>query len=145
MPAVLFCHGADDRIQAAAAWIAAAWAERRPVTVFAPHPALAERLDRQLWLYPPTGFVPHCRADSPLAAETPVVITDRLSPSVPAAPTAALLNLSDEMPPGFEAYTELVEIVSTDDPVRLAARERVMHYKTLGCTINYRNLADDAG
>lgn len=138
MPTVLFCHGADDRIQAAAAWIATVWAERRPVTVFAPHPALAERLDRQLWLYPPTGFVPHCRADSPLAGETPVVITDRL---LERGPAVALLNLSDDTPPGFERCGELVEIVSTDEAVRLAARDRVKHYKALGYAITYQEIA----
>lgn len=138
MTQVLFFHGAEDRIQAAAAWIVEAWAQKRPVTVFAPQPALAERLDRQLWLYPPTGFVPHCRANSPLAGETPVVITDR---PLDRGPGVSLLNLSDEMPPDFERCDELVEIVSVDETVRNAARERVKHYKQQGCAVTYQEVA----
>ncbi|GAB2180514.1 DNA polymerase III subunit chi [Denitratisoma sp. agr-D3] len=126
MPQVRFLHGARDRIQAAAAWIGDAWARREPVTVYAPQRDLADRLDRQLWIAPPLGFIPHCRDHSPLAGETPILITDRPDPG---QQHRNLLNLSDEIPPALADYETLVEIVSGDDAVRLSARERVRYYK----------------
>lgn len=136
MTQVHFLHGTGDRIAAAAEWLTQAWSRRETVTVFAPRPDLAERLDRQLWIQPAIGFVPHCRSDSPLAAETPIVITDR-----PQAGAAILLNLADEMPPAFESFAQLVEIISTDDAVRLPARARVKQYKDGGHDIQYQDIS----
>jgi len=126
---ILFRHGASDRIQAASDWIARHWVPEETLLVYAPDPAIADRLDRQLWLQPPTGFVPHCRAGSPLQAESAVVIAGRIDPATAAA---RLVNLSDEVPPGFADFDELVEIVSTDDGVRLPARERFKFYRERG-------------
>jgi DNA polymerase-3 subunit chi len=135
---VHFLHGAADRITAAASWLARSWQSRRRIVVYAPRPDLAERLDRQLWIHPPTGFIPHCSAASPLSADTPVIITDRLTQ--PGA-GECLLNLSDEVPPDFTTYGELVEIVSTDDAVRLPARERFRFYREQGCTLINQDIA----
>ena len=136
MTQVHFLHSAPDRIAAAADWLAQAWSRREAVTVFAPQAELADRLDRQLWLQPATGFIPHCRANSPLAAETPIVITDS-----PAAGAAILLNLADQLPPDFASFGQLVEIISTDESVRLSARARVKLYKEDGHDIQYQDLS----
>ena len=136
MTQVHFLHSAPDRIAAAADWLAQAWSRRETVTVFAPQAELADRLDRQLWLQPATGFSPHCRANSPLAAETPIVITDS-----PAAGAAILLNLADQLPPDFASFGQLVEIISTDESVRLSARARVKQYKEDGHDIQYQDLS----
>lgn len=133
---VQFLHSTPDRIQAAAAWIAEAWKRREPVTVYAPRSDLANRLDHQLWVAPALSFVPHCRGDSPLASETPIVITDRLET---AQPGSALLNLSDETPPDFGRFETLVEVVSTEDAVRLPARDRARAYKEQGLTVEFKD------
>ena len=138
MTQVHFLHGAQDRIQAAAAWIGEAWNRRTPVTVFAPQRDLADRLDRQLWIAPALGFIPHCRQHSPLAEETPIVITDSLDPN---QPHHCLLNLSDEIPPEFQRFETLVEIVSTEDHVRTQARERVRHYKEMNCPVQFEDIS----
>ena len=41
-------------------------------------------LDRLLWAQPATGFLPHCRLGSPLAAETPVIVDHALEHDGPA-------------------------------------------------------------
>jgi len=138
VPQVHFLHGAQDRIQAAAAWIAAAWAQREPVTVFAPQRDLAERLDRQLWVQPPLGFIPHCRGDSPLRDETPILITDKPDPNLQ---QRNLLNLSDDLPPEFSRYETLVEIVSNEETVRLPARERVRQYKAQQFEVQFEDIS----
>ncbi len=139
MTRILFRHGASDRVQAAASWIAAHWAPTEKLLVYAPDPTLADRLDRQLWLQPATGFLPHCRSDSPLSTETPIVITDSIDPT---QATPRLLNLSDEVPPGFASFEELVEIISTDDGVRLPARERFKFYRERGYELNSEDISD---
>lgn len=138
MTSIRFYSNADDRLQAAAAWLAASW-RKQPVLVYAPDPDVAERLDRMLWIQPATGFLPHCRAESPLAPQTPVLIAGELE-SLPQ--DRCLLNLSNEVPPGFSRFEELVEIVSTADDDRLPARERFRFYRDRGYAVENRNAAD---
>ena len=138
MTSIRFYSNADDRVQAAAAWLAASW-RQHPVLVFAPEAELAERLYRLLWTAPATGFLPHCRAGSALAAETPVVIADSLD-TLPQ--DRCLLNLSNDVPPGFSRFEEVVEIVSTADCDRLPARERYRYYRERGYAVENRSVAD---
>ncbi len=138
MTHIRFLHGAPDRLAAAAAWLRLAWQERRPVVVYAPLRQRAEQLDRLLWTQPATGFIPHCTADSPLAAETPIV----LAASLDEPPhDGTLLNLADELPPGFSRFEEIVEIVSVDDADRLPARERFKFYRERGYPIDARDIS----
>lgn len=140
MTSIQFLHGAPDRLAAAANWLREAWQRRLSVVVFVPSAETAERLDRLLWIQPATGFLPHCTSSSSLSAETPVVLAtdlDRLPHD------RCLLNLADELPPGFSRFEELVEIVSTDDRVRLPARERFRHYRERGYPLESRDLASD--
>lgn len=138
MTRVQFLHGAADRLLAVAEWLRRSQAERRSVLVYAPQADLADRLDRLLWTQPATGFVPHARASSPLAAETPILLTDRLD-QLPQ--DQCLLNLSNEVPPGFSRFEELVEIVSTEDGDRLPARERFKHYRDRGYALDSRDIS----
>ena len=78
MTQIFFYHGASDRLAAAAAVIAKACAQKKSLLVYAPDPNVAGALDRVLWSANPTGFVPHVRAESALARETPVVIASDL-------------------------------------------------------------------
>lgn len=129
MTRISFLHGAGDRLQAASAWLAKAVQDGERVIVFAPRETELERLDRLLWLQPPTGFTPHCHASSALAGETPVVLAPGLDNP---AHDKCLLNLSDEIPPGFSSFEQLIEIVSTADSDRLPGRERFRFYRERG-------------
>lgn len=139
MTRISFLHGAPDRIQSAAQWLQRAWSDRQVVLVYVPDAEQASRLDRVLWTQPQLSFVPHCFADSPLAGETPILLTDRLD-----APTqeSCLLNLSNELPPSFSRFEYLVEIVSTDDADRLPARERFKFYRDRGYAIENRAISE---
>jgi DNA polymerase-3 subunit chi len=133
-----FLHDAPDRIAAAADWLRGAFAKRQPVLVYVPEREAAEQLDRLLWTQPATGFVPHCDAGSALAAETPIVLADSLD-RLPH--DRCLLNLGNQLPPGFSRFEALVEIVSTADADRLPARERFKFYRERGYAINARSIA----
>lgn len=139
MTKVLFCHATADRMQAAAAWLAATIAQAQPqrTVVYVPDAELAERFDRFLWTHPATGFLPHCRIDSPLAEETPVLLAANLDTP---GQEDVLLNLSNELPPGFSRFENLIEIVSNEDTVRLPARDRVKFYRDRGYDIRFQDL-----
>lgn len=140
MTRISFLHGAGDRIQSAAQWLQQAWGERLAVLVFVPDAEQAARLDRVLWTQPALSFVPHCRSDSPLADETPILLTDCLDNP---AQESCLLNLSNELPPTFSRFEHLVEIVSTNDADRLPARERFKFYRDRGYAIESRDLSGE--
>ncbi len=141
MTRIQFLHDAPDRVAAAAEWLREAWLTRRPVMVYVPERQTSEQLDRLLWSQPATGFLPHCGAESSLAAETPVILTTNLDHP---PHDGCLLNLADELPPGFSRFEELVEIVSTADTVRLPARERFKFYRERGYAIEARSIAAGA-
>jgi len=135
---VFFYHGAANRIAAATALLGKAAAQGKPVLVYTPDAAVAADLDRQLWIQPAIGFTPHCRADSPLAGETSILITDSLE-SPPQH--ERLLNLDRGAPPDFSRFASLIEVVSQDDDDRQAGRERVRLYKERGAEIRFIDLA----
>jgi DNA polymerase-3 subunit chi len=136
---IFFYHNAVDRIAAAAALLGKACQQGKAVLVYAPEANLAEALDRHLWTTPPTGFVPHVPGTSPLAIETPIVIT---SDTTTSAQNERLLNLSAEVPPAFSRFTSVIEVIGQDDDERRAGRERVNFYKDRGYAIRYFDLAE---
>jgi DNA polymerase-3 subunit chi len=136
---VFFYHGAADKIAAACALLGGAYAKKKPMLVFAPDSAIASSLDRMLWTNSALSFVPHCRADSPLAAETPILITDTLE-SI--AQDERLMNLSQVIPPGFSRFQSLIEVVGQEEEERSAARERVKFYKDRGYEVRYFDLSE---
>ena len=138
MTRIQFFHNADDRVSAAADWLRRCWQQRQAVMVFAPTAAVAGRLDQLLWTQPATGFVPHCPATSALAAETPIVIAGSLDHLVH---DKMLLNLDDATPPGFSRFETLVEIVSSSEDDRQAARGRFRYYRERGYAIDTTDLA----
>jgi DNA polymerase-3 subunit chi len=100
-------------------------------------PETLSRLDRELWEFDPVEFIPHLR----LPAGEPVDERRRLTPvwlteDASAAPQHdVLVNLGDDAPLGFESYARLIEIVSSADEDRAAARLRWKHYANRGYPI----------
>jgi len=136
---IFFYHNAAERIAAAAALIGKAYLQKKSLLVYAPDAEVAGLLDRHLWMHPPSAFVPHVRSDSPLAAETPVLLADKLD-ALPQ--NERLFNLSAEIPPGFARFTSVIEVVGQHEAERLAGRERVRFYKDRGYEIKYIDLAE---
>jgi DNA polymerase-3 subunit chi len=136
---VFFYHGAADKIAAACALLGGAYTKKKPMLVFAPENDIANQVDRMLWTNSALSFVPHCRADSPLAAETPILITDSLEHI---AQDERLMNLSQVIPPGFSRFQSLIEVVGQEEDERSAARERVKFYKDRGYEVRYFDLSE---
>jgi DNA polymerase-3 subunit chi len=137
MSRIFFYHNRQDRLGAACALVGKAYAQGKDFTLYIPDPERARIVDRLLWTQPALGFLPHCRMDAPLASETPVLIADRLDAPPPTHSMQRLLNLDDDIPPDFERYASVIEVVSQDKADRLNARQRLQHYRERGCDIQF--------
>ena len=127
MTVIDFYHSAEDALAIVARLIAKEAAARTAVRVLTPDAATTDKLDRLLWVAPATGFLPHCRMDSPLAGDTPVWIDHRLEH---AGPATVLVNLHAEPPPFFSRFARLAEVVSVD--AAAAGRVRYKFYRERG-------------
>ena len=141
MTTIDFYFNAADRFQVACRLAGKALAQKKRMLIYAPEPQAASHIDKLLWTWPAIGFVPHCTPHDPLAAETPVLIaSDAGAP----AECELILNLGAECPPHFERFERLLEVVSTDEAERQAARSRFRFYQSRGYKIASHDLAESA-
>jgi DNA polymerase-3 subunit chi len=127
-----FYFNAQDRLQVACRLAGKALAQKQRLLVYAPDAETAGRIDRLLWTWPATGFVPHCAVHDRLAAETPVLIGG--GEEIPEG-CELVLNLGAECPPHFERFARLLEVVSTDEQDKQAGRARYRYYQERGYKI----------
>jgi len=138
MTTIDFYTHCADRFEVAAKLVAKAWTQHGSVRVLTDGARTTDDFGRYLWLWPATGFVPHCELRSPLAAQTPVVVDHALDHEGPAA---VLVNLNLVPPPFFSRFERLAEIVSLDEAAVAAGRERWKFYKARGYEIRSFNLS----
>ena len=129
MTRIDFYTKVDDKLRFAGKLCAKALAQKLRVDVYAPDRALAAQFDRLLWSDSSTGFIPHCPADDPLAAETPVLIHTSEGEMLH---DTLLINLDAAWPPFFSRFQRVIEIVSTDHDDATAARDRFRFYRDRG-------------
>ena len=141
MTQIDFYTNVEDKLSTACRVAAKAYGLGKRLLVFCPDAEVATRVDRMLWISPPTGFIPHCSATDPLAKETPVIIDH-----IGGEPICdqVLLNLRSEWPPFFGRFERLIEIVSVDDEDRRQARERYKFYRDRGYEIRTHDLREAA-
>ena len=141
MTTIDFYFNANDRLQVACRLAGKAVAQKKRMLVYAPDAEIARKIDQMLWIFPPISFVPHCLADDPLAAETPVLIA---SDSEQGSGSEILLNLAQDCPEFFPRYERLLEIVSQEDEDRRSGRTRYAWYRDRGYQIRNHDLAGAA-
>jgi len=112
-----------------------AYLSGKPLVVLAEPQRLAA-FDEQLWSFQPLEFVPHCMAQSPLADDTPVVLTSNLDE---APHHQVLVNLGAPVPVQFARFERLVEIVGSEGDELAAGRERYRFYRDRGYVIETHN------
>jgi DNA polymerase III subunit chi len=137
MTTIDFYTHVDDALAVAAKLVAKAWAQHGNVRVLTPDAESTDALDRLLWLQPATGFLPHCRLRSPLAADTPIIVDHAVEHEGPAA---VLINLTATPPPFFSRFERLAEIVPAADAPAQAGRERYRFYRERGYELRAHNL-----
>lgn len=138
MTTIDFYFNAGDRLQVACRLAAKAMADGQRMLVYAPDAELAARVDKLMWTWPATGFVPHCAAEDPLAPETPILIgRDEAVP----ADCGLLVNLGADCPPHFASFERLFEIVGGDEAEKESGRARYKVYRSRGYAIAHHDLA----
>lgn len=93
--------------------------------------AEAEAIDTLLWTFRDRAFVPHARALAERAAVDEPVVVGHLEPA--AEPRDVLINLAPSVPPWFQSFARVAEVVSEDPVVKAAGRERFRVYRASGC------------
>jgi DNA polymerase-3 subunit chi len=102
-------------------------------------PQLLMELDKLLWSYSDTEFIPHCRSDAPAqtAAATPIWLADELG----ACPEGSvLINLGQQVPGDFERFERFIEVASSQEGDLLAARDRWKYYRDRGYSLKRHEL-----
>lgn len=138
MTRIDFYFEAEDKLQVACRLAAKAMQQKLRVLVYALDETQARKIDKMLWTWQAAGFVPHCMTRSPLAAETPVLITHNPEET---PHDEVLLNLHPAWPPAFGRFQRLVEIVGRDEEDREAARGRFRFYRDRGYEIASHDLS----
>ncbi len=107
------------------------------VTVVASEAEL-RALDTQLWTFAANEFLPHCLWDAPdhVLARSPVVLTPGHALAQSPHREVMLHWGREEVPAGFESFSRLIELVSTDEDDRMLARRRWKHYSDRGYPIS---------
>jgi DNA polymerase-3 subunit chi len=103
-----------------------AYASRGKVVLLAEDAAQAAQLNEALWTLGETDFIPHVMAGDPLAAETPVIVTDSDDAELPHHDM--LVNLTRRTPAHFARFARVFEIISTDEQDAAAGRKRYVAY-----------------
>jgi DNA polymerase III subunit chi len=132
----------QDRLGYACRLLRKAQARGARVVVSAP-PEMLARLDALLWTFEPTDFVPHLRVvrDAQIAPhlkQTPIWLVDRVEQ---APHHEVLLNLGDDLVPGFESFERVIEIVPEEEAPKQSARRRWKHYADRGYTLKQHQVS----
>jgi DNA polymerase III subunit chi len=116
--------------------------ERMPLAVVGPAPVL-EEIDRELWTFAAPEFLAHHWIHDAAAVPdalhaTTIWLGER---PIEAPLHGGLLNLGSALPPAFETFERVFEVVSLDDADRHAARERWKAYARRGYPIKRHEVA----
>ena len=138
---IYFYSGATDKLLVTCRLCAKALAQNARVMIFTTDSALLEKLDKLLWTYQQTSFLPHClfHEDENLVESTPIVLSDRIS----FAPGfSILINLHTQCPADFDQFERVIEITGLSPEDKSLARERYRFYRQAGYALHHYDLAD---
>jgi len=130
-----FYTNVEHRVHYACRVVRKARAAGLSVLTFAPDTDHLARFDAALWTFSALEFLPHVYANSPLAAQTPILLA---ADAARAPARDLLLYLGDQTPDDFAAlfarFARVVEVVSRDDDDRVCGRARFKAYREAGLT-----------
>ena len=138
MTKVDFYTGSTDKLRTACQLSHKAMQNGVRVVLSAPDAATADALDKLLWQFPATAFIPHCRSDASEAGRMPVVL-DSGNESYPHHDL--LISLHDECVPFFSRFERVIEIVGQDTEDSRMGRKRYKYYKDRGYELSHTDLS----
>ncbi|WP_051919434.1 DNA polymerase III subunit chi [Basilea psittacipulmonis] len=133
MSRVYFLFGVPDRFVQASKTIAKRVSEGERVIVYCPGKAREDKLQRILWNMEGDLFLPLIDVNEPEPApnvkkHAKLLLCHQFE-NIDIRPEDWLLNLSNEIPPCFEKFSKVMEIVSTVEQDIENARNRWRNYK----------------
>ncbi len=138
MTKVDFYTGSPDKLRTACQLSQKAMQNGLKTVISLPDAASCDALDKLLWIYPDTGFLPHCLSDAEHAAQTPVL----LSYNNDTFPHHDLLiNLRGECMTFFSRFERLIEIIGTDEEDSRLGRNRYKFYRDRGYELRHFDLS----
>lgn len=143
---VLASHEPAARLRFACRLVEKAWKKRHRVRVqFDPGGEL-EAFDDLLWTHADRSFVPHHRlgAGEPLPASTPAPVIIADSDDADAGDGDLIVNLAQSLPPCFDRFGRIAEIVDADDTRRRRGRERFRLYRERGIDPVTHDMKDES-
>lgn len=142
MTKVDFYTGSEDKLRTACQLSHKAMQNGVRVVLSAPDDSTTEALDKLLWQFPATAFIPHCRSDAAESEEMPVVLN---SGSERFPHHDLLISLHNECVPFFSRFERVIEIVGADAEDSRQGRERYKFYKDRGYELRHFNLSGATG
>jgi len=136
MTKVDFYTGSKDKYRTACQLSSKAIQNGLRVLLHSPDEITTNRLDKLLWNFPPTAFIPHCLSHETEAATMPVVIGhDDIFPHF-----ELLISLHNECVNFFSRFERVIEIVSEDTEDAKLGRERYGFYRDRGYNLRHFDL-----
>jgi DNA polymerase III subunit chi len=134
-----FYTGSTDKLRTACQLSHKAMQNGVHTAISLPDAATCEALDKLLWHYPATAFIPHCRSGAEEAEQMPVVLNNG-SEKFPHHDL--LISLHNESEPFFSRFERVIEIISTDAEDSRMGRERYKFYKDRGYELRHIDLSN---
>ncbi|MEK7811736.1 MAG: DNA polymerase III subunit chi [Pseudomonadota bacterium] len=137
MTKVDFYTGSEDKLRTACQLSHKAMQNGMRVVLHTPDDVTADKLDKLLWHYPATAFIPHCRSHEADATTLPVIIArDENFPH-----SELLISLHNECLTFFSRFERVIEIVGSSADDAQLGRIRFKFYRDRGYEINHTDLS----
>jgi DNA polymerase-3 subunit chi len=145
MTKVDFYTGSPDKLRTVCQLSQKAMQNGVRAVISLPDAATMDALDKLLWHYPPSAFIPHCRNRAAPAGQEPADLSDWpviLDHSGDRFPHHELLiNLLDECMPLFSRFERVIEIIGNNEADSRAGRERFRFYRDRGYELHHFDLS----
>jgi DNA polymerase-3 subunit chi len=135
MTRIDFHSKVPDKLLYACRLVRKARSQQMQVVMLAEDGEQLRRLDDALWTFSELDFLPHVRANDPLAAKTPVILTDDDAAELPHY--QVLVNLSRRQPANFARFERMFEIIGAAEDDVAAGRERYRQYQQRGYPLSH--------
>ena len=100
--------------------------------------AAVQKLDDLLWTFRDGSFVPHEVAGAAdVESMSPITIGHDIEPT---REPDLLINLGDAVPGNTSSFPRVAEVVTSDEESKAQSRERFVHYRDEGHTLNTHKL-----
>jgi DNA polymerase-3 subunit chi len=145
MTKVDFYTGSPDKLRTVCQLSQKAMQNGVRAVISLPDATTVDALDKLLWHYPPSAFIPHRRSNAAAGGHEPddlsdwPVILDHGGDRFPHH--ELLINLHDECMPFFSRFERVIEIIGNNEEDSRAGRERFRFYRDRGYELHHIDLS----